>query len=227
MRLQYSRTGFMSLVAHILAGVLIVYSTSSSARQRHFLVDTTIVFIADEATEAKPPERQDERPIDDRTVVVDVIPKGFQTIPIVSDIPTGIPPVSAAGRFDPRDYSGVGIEGGIATGKEMPDLPAGTTVVYMPAAVEELPELIAMPALKYPELLREAGAEGSVVLEFVVNADGRAEPSTIHVLRSAHPLFDQPSIDAMRHALFRPARVNGRPVRILVRIPLNFTLTHH
>ena len=226
LRLQYSRTGFMSLLGHGLAGILLVYATSGhAARARNLVLDTTMVFIPDNAAESKP-AREDERPIDERTLVVDVIPKGFQTVPIISEIPTGVPPVDASSRFDPRDYSGVGIEGGKASGTEMPNLPPGTTVVYMPAAVEELPELLHMPPLVYPELLRDAGVEGIVVLEFVVNADGSVEQSSIHVVKSPHPLFNESSIESLRHARFRPARVNGHAVRVLARLPLQFSITH-
>ncbi|HEY6947272.1 MAG TPA: hypothetical protein VI297_00540 [Gemmatimonadales bacterium] len=44
-------------------------------------------------------------------------PKGFQTVVAPTDIPTTMPPVNLHERpFDPRNYTGRGMEGGVAYG---------------------------------------------------------------------------------------------------------------
>src|SRR3989475_4657588 len=78
-------------------------------------MDTTVVFI-DQQQQQKPPEPQ--------PVQLDVPLKGFQTVVAPEVIPTNIPPVNLTEHFDPKDYSGTGVEGGLATGM----VPSGNDV---------------------------------------------------------------------------------------------------
>jgi protein TonB len=102
------------------------------------------------------------------------------------------------------------------------DVPPGG--VYPAAVVEEAPTLLAGRTLGYPELLRRAGIEGRVIVEAVIDTNGRAEPATIAIVHASHPAFAGPVRDYLRGALFRPGRVHGRAVRVLVRVPVAFTL---
>ena len=43
-------------------------------------------------------------------------PKGFQTVVAVQDIPTEIPPINLNERFDPKDFTGTGVQGGVSVG---------------------------------------------------------------------------------------------------------------
>ena len=79
--------------------------------------------------------------------------------------------------------------------------------------------------LRYPAELQERGTEGRLVVQFVVDATGRAEGGTFKVLESSDPGFAQAAFTAVLGARFAPAEVNGRPVRQLVQLPLNFHLT--
>jgi len=76
----------------------------------------------------------------------------------------------------------------------------------------------------YPPLLRLAGITGRAVLEFVVDVQGRVETGTIKVIESSHPGFATSARAAAPAMRFSPARVNGRAVRVLVRVPFDFTL---
>jgi protein TonB len=100
-----------------------------------------------------------------------------------------------------------------------------TDQVYAEALVEEKPELLSAPTPEYPQLLKQAGIEGSVVLQFVIDTMGRAEPGSVKIVSSPNPGFNQPVRNALSRALFRPARVHGRAVRVLVIVPYKFTLT--
>ncbi|HKT59017.1 MAG TPA: energy transducer TonB [Gemmatimonadales bacterium] len=71
-----------------------------------------------------------------------------------------------------------------------------------------------MPPPKCPDAARGLGYDGRVVLEYVVGVDGRAEPASVHVLRSNHFLFERPAVQAVLHARFAPARKQGQPVRM-------------
>jgi TonB family protein len=90
--------------------------------------------------------------------------------------------------------------------------------------VERKPELLRMPRLEYPDSLRRAGIQGSVLLEFILDTLGRAEPASIQVLYSSHPAFSEAARRAVAAARFRPAELGGRPVRVILRLPLDFKL---
>jgi len=84
--------------------------------------------------------------------------------------------------------------------------------------------LLAGRAPLYPELLRVAGIAGRVVVEAVIDTLGHAG-AALRVVESSHHGFDAPALDYVRRAVFRPGRVHGRPVRVLVRLPVDFRLT--
>ncbi|MGH7700991.1 MAG: TonB family protein [Gemmatimonadales bacterium] len=91
--------------------------------------------------------------------------------------------------------------------------------------VEQRPELLSAPPPAYPDRLRRLGVEGAVRVRVVVDTTGRVEPTSITVVRVTHADFVGPVREALARALFRPARVHGRAVRVLVEIPFAFRLT--
>ena len=100
----------------------------------------------------------------------------------------------------------------------------GPQDVWEVPLVEEAPEILAGPVPVYPELLRQAGIQGRVVLEVVVDTGGQVEPGSLTVVSATHPGFVAPSRQVLSATLFRPARVYGRAVRVRVRVPIDFTL---
>jgi TonB family protein len=77
---------------------------------------------------------------------------------------------------------------------------------------------------KYPQILREAGVEGEVLVSFVVDATGQADTSTFKVIRSTHGLFSAAVKQALPAMRFVPAEVGGRRVKQLVQQPFSFAL---
>ncbi|HEY2806839.1 MAG TPA: TonB family protein [Gemmatimonadales bacterium] len=90
--------------------------------------------------------------------------------------------------------------------------------------VEELPVLISHPPIRYPEVLRQAGVQGRVMIETVLDTLGRAEPGLTRIVSSAHALFDREALDVVLGSRYRPARVAGRVVRVRVQVPVNFEI---
>jgi TonB family protein len=86
--------------------------------------------------------------------------------------------------------------------------------------------LLSAPRLEYPELLRRAGIEkGRVVVQAIIDSTGHVEPSSVKVLESSHPGFDQAAKNFVLGAVFapgRPGRVDGRAVRALINVPVEF-----
>ncbi|HKA60105.1 MAG TPA: TonB family protein [Gemmatimonadales bacterium] len=204
--------GFVSLVGHslIVLGAVVATLTAGQKSDEQ-TIDTAMVFLNQE--EQKKPE---ETP----PPIVDVPQlKGFQTIVAPTDIPTNIPPINLQQQFDPKDYTGTGVEGGVGTG-----IVPSSDQVFMESVVEERPELLTRPPLQYPDLLRQAGVQGRVLVQAIIDTLGRAEPASVKVIQSPNPGFDQPAKNLVLKSLFRPARVHGRAVRVLINLPIDFTI---
>jgi protein TonB len=108
-----------------------------------------------------------------------------------------------------------GIKGGIVGGKGTGPVPA--------ALVANAPVLIRRVEPRYPDMARRRGVEGLVLLEAVLDRDGRIE-SGVKVLRSI-PALDDEAIAAVRQWRFRPARDNGgATVRVILEVPIRFVL---
>ncbi len=206
------RVGFASLAIHsaIIAGV--VYATLHAAPTNDRVsMDTTVVLLA---------PQQQQKPLDPPPVQLADALKGFQTVAVPAQIPTDIPPVDLQQRFDPKDYSGSGIEGGRANG-----IVVSGSEVYAEALVEERPELLSAPPPIYPQLLKQAGIQGRVILHAIVDTTGRVEPASVRIIKSPSPAFEQPTKDWVLKALFRPARLHGRGVRVFINLPVDYSLT--
>jgi TonB family protein len=96
--------------------------------------------------------------------------------------------------------------------------------VYVPSLVQESPELLSAPTPAYPPLLRAAGVQGQVIVTAVVDTLGLAENGSVRIVRSDNPGFEAAALATVRAARFRPARIYGRAVRVLVQLPVVFRL---
>jgi protein TonB len=116
-----------------------------------------------------------------------------------------------------RDASHSGnLRAGESTGVGSTGAAPGITVYQPPVLLSRI-----VPA--YPERARRLGIQGQVVLQFIVDQWGRVERD-IRVVTSL-PMLDQAAIEAVRQWRFSPARDrNGNPVRVIVSVPLEFTL---
>ena len=203
--------GFVSLTIHTAVIAAAVIATLHAGQTDNSVrVDTALVFI-EQQQQQKPPEQQ--------PVQLDVPLKGFQTVVAPDVIPTNLPPVNLQEKFDPKDYSGSGVEGGLATGMVLGN------DVFMEAIVEEKPSVLSGPIPVYPELLKQAQIQGRVVVQAVIDTLGSAELNSVKILQSPNPGFDQSARQYVLKALFRPARVHGRAVRVLINIPIDYKIT--
>ena len=132
----------------------------------------------------------------------------------------------------------VAITGGACASRRSVDAPTDLTgepvqpgqgqtterVVFVEAVVEVKPELVRLSPPYYPDSLRRAGIQGLVVVQAIIDTLGRVEDTGLKVIQAPHPGLVGPALAAVRASTFKPAQVHGRPVRVLVRIPLNFTI---
>lgn len=70
-----------------------------------------------------------------------------------------------------------------------------------------------------PEMARQAGITGVVILEIIIGADGAVRG--VRVLRSI-PLLDQAAIAAARQWRYEPTLLNGTPVPVIMTATVNF-----
>ncbi|MGD0483901.1 MAG: energy transducer TonB [Gemmatimonadales bacterium] len=211
------KTGFMSVALHAAIISAAVYATLQAGESVEEVrqVDVTLQVQQQkkqdqQKQEAAPPPPQ---------------MKGFQTLAIPTNIPVNIPPPSTQ-EFNAADFSGVGVEGGIARGQtEERQTVIRQDQPYLEAVVEERPERISSPPVRYPDILRQAGIEGRVLLELVIDTSGHAERGSIRVLSSTHQLFEGPAREVAQASLFSPGRIQGRAVRVRVQLPINFSIS--
>jgi TonB family protein len=80
------------------------------------------------------------------------------------------------------------------------------------------------PRPRYPDILRAANVEGEVLVQFVVEANGRPNAATLKVLRSTHEQFTESVRKVLPQMQFNPALVGDIPVKQLVTMPFTFSL---
>ncbi len=73
----------------------------------------------------------------------------------------------------------------------------------------------------YPEAAQNARVQGVVILEILVNEEGKVQAK--RVLRSI-PFFDEPAMTAVGGWEFAPTHLNGVPVPVVMTVTVNFTL---
>jgi periplasmic protein TonB len=183
-------------------------------------VDTTMVFLKP----PEPPPPPPDQPPPDVIVSANPPPKGFQTVVAPTDIPKDIPPVDLNEKpFDPKDFTGKGVEGGIAAGIVGGTGPVEVSgEVFLEAQLDDPVQPISIPTPRYPPVLQSAGIAGAVDLQYVVDTTGHAEPASFKVLKTTHPAFVEPAKEAITKGVFKPAKFKGQPVRQLVQQRISF-----
>jgi TonB family protein len=89
---------------------------------------------------------------------------------------------------------------------------------------DQAPEMLSAFDLKYPELMRKAGIEGTVYLLVGVSAEGATE-SVVVAKPSGNESFDQAAIAAARVMKWKPAYYQGRPIAVKIVMPAHFKLS--
>jgi periplasmic protein TonB len=88
---------------------------------------------------------------------------------------------------------------------------------------EAIPAYRANPSPEYPAIARRRGYEGTVLVEVLVNREGRVEDLRLSQ-SSGYPVLDQAAMTSMRGWLFEPATINEKKVEMWVKVPVRFHL---
>ena len=111
-----------------------------------------------------------------------------------------------------------------------PPTPPTRAAVAQPetfVVVEQMPGLIGGLAsvqrrVRYPEAAREAGIQGRVIVQFIVDEHGRVTDP--HVMRGIGGGCDEEAVNAIRQARFSPGRQRGEAVSVKMSLPITFKL---
>ncbi len=88
--------------------------------------------------------------------------------------------------------------------------------------VDEPPVPIKTHAPAYPEDLRQRGVSGVAMITAVVDESGTVLAAESN--KASHEHFKQPAIDAVKHWKFKPAQLAGKPVKVRINIPVQFSV---
>jgi protein TonB len=171
---------------------------------------------------ARPPRRGPRPP----AAIADARP------PVVSDPPAAlveqdlspgaadVSPICLSGCAPGDPGSGEG--GGTATGTAGPggEGEGPGPAVRVGGDIRE-PRRIHGTAPVYPDLARRARVQGKVVLECVIDTDGRV--TDLHVV-SGNPLLAEAATEAVRRWAYSPTTLNGQPIRVILTVTVTFGL---
>lgn len=163
-----------------------------------------------------------ERSVNGGPITIAPIPIHHIEAPLT--IPVDLPPIdpSAGSGIDSIVIGGGSNTGGLA--QRIADAGDGKDATEWRGV--DLQTRIVTPARpRYPESLRQAAIDGTVLVRFVVDTTGRVDMSSVAVVSSTHDLFTRAVREALPGFRFRPAEMGGRRVRALAEMPFEFQIT--
>lgn len=114
----------------------------------------------------------------------------------------------------PTDSLSLPVDSVFEVAEVMPEFPGGTQALFK----------FISENLEYPQNAIDGQIEGRVVVQFVVDKEGKV--GSIQVVRSVDKMLDQAAIDVVR-ALpdWKPGMQKGQPVNVRYTLPVSFKLS--
>ncbi len=213
----------LSLVIHatLITGAVIITAHATVASTTGEPV-TEIHFAPNTPPPVAPPVKADH------VLTASPRPKGFQQLIAPIEIPNVLPTIDlAAAPTNSDDFSGRGRPGGTFTGIDAgPSASVPASGIYNALQVEKaVGPVPGFTGPTYPQMLRSAGIEGTVLAQFVVDTFGRVDVATFVALRSDHDQFTVAVRASLTRMRFLPAEYGGHKVAQRVQQPFQFTVT--
>ncbi|MEP7380357.1 MAG: energy transducer TonB [Gemmatimonadota bacterium] len=219
---------FMSFVLHAVLITLVVVAGGQAAEKFEKPKQEKVDFVEVKKDEPPPPKDEPPPPPPPDVVAAPPPPKGFQILTAPVEIPDVLPDIDLTKKVtNEADFSGKGAAGGTAKGVEggKPQLVASDQPFFEFQVEKPVQALPGGSQPRYPDILRQAGVEGEVLAQFIVDTTGRAEMNSYKVLKTSHELFGVAVKNALQGMRFIPAEVGGRKVRQLVQQPFSFAIS--
>ncbi len=83
------------------------------------------------------------------------------------------------------------------------------------------PKLISSVASAYPAAAKAAHAEGDVLIDALIDSTGKVVSTKVI---NGSPLLQQAAVDSLRFWKYEPARLNGEPIPIHIKVNVSFRL---
>ncbi|MBL7546078.1 MAG: energy transducer TonB [Bdellovibrionaceae bacterium] len=126
------------------------------------------------------------------------------------------------------DASTAEVKAGNTVAKEMDDLkldPQDADSLPIPAddfLVTSMPVLVSEVRIPYPEEAKKAGIEGPVVMELLIDEQGRVRQTTL--IKGPGFGLNEAALAAIKNFQFRPARIKEQSVAVKIRYTYRFIL---
>jgi len=140
-------------------------------------------------------------------------------VPLGPGAPEGDPNGDPHG--DPRGVPGAPFDSKGPGGGTGDKAPRFDEAIHMTAAVIR-PVLLDGPQPRYTETARRAGVQGTVVVEAIIDEQGRVTNASI--LKALPMGLDQAAVEAVKSWRFKPATLAGRAVKVFYTLTVHFSL---
>jgi protein TonB len=156
--------------------------------------------------------------------------------------PTYIPQQVANIKEAPVEPDGFGVEGGVPGGvpggqmggviggivaananmnAPLPPSSSGPKVPIRVGGKVRAPKGLYTPAPNYPVIARQTKIQGTVVIDAVLDEDGRVIEARIV---SGHPLLIQAALDTVKEWRYEPSYLNNQPISVALIVNVSFVL---
>ena len=155
------------------------------------------------------------------TPAVDAAPVPDVVAPTVPIEPLPPPPPSMAGVTTMRSGIPEGLPTSAVTMAPPPPHSATPSGPIPVGGQVKEPKILLRVSPIYPEFAKLARVSGRVILEAIIDAQGRVQD--VKVISSVK-LLDQAAIDAVRQWRYSPTLLNGTPVSVILTVMVTFSL---
>jgi len=109
--------------------------------------------------------------------------------------------------------------------EKRPELLGGMKDIF--TVVEQMPELqgglkALQAKINYPKAAKEAGVEGRVIVQFVIDEEGRVFAP--EVVAGIDPALDEEALRVVGALRFEPGMQDGKAVKVKMKLPITFSL---
>ena len=95
--------------------------------------------------------------------------------------------------------------------------------VFDISKLDKLPAMLMQRRPEYPPQMRDAGASGEVMVDFVVGSNGAVYDAV--AVHSSQREFEAPAVQAVSQWVFKPGQVGGQDVYTHMQVPIVFQLS--
>jgi len=102
--------------------------------------------------------------------------------------------------------------------------PAAASGLGAPSAtgVDQQPALVAHPPIRYAPEMQALRIGGTLIVEATLDTTGHVVPTSVKIVQSPNPAFNDEARRVVLAATYRPARQGGKAVRTVIRQPITF-----